>query len=676
MIASKIIFCVLALMSIVPLCGLRAQEADSNRVLLFPPILINGSRTDEVSMAPYGLSWRVVDVDGAESRLGLSEILAGIPGVEVQDRFNFAVGDRISMRGFGARTQFGVRGIKVFVDGLPATLADGQTTLDHVDLGAVRRLVVLRGPASAIYGNASGGVIRIETAPLDPGGRGLEMRAGGDGFRRVQGSSSGRTDGAFYSVDVTRRSYDGYREHSKSEHSRLTASASKTVGDSELRVSVSVVDFDALNPGSLNASQLAANRDAANGFNVVQGTRKDVTQGQLGVAWRRRGGVELDFTVYGLFRKLDNPIPVRVIDLDRTAAGARGEFSGSAALGAFPVSWVLGASTDYQRDSRRNFANEAGSRGALTLDQLEGVLNVAPFVQAALEVTERVNLHGALRYDRVRFDVADRFLADGDDSGGRTMHAWSPSVGIAFQLASGSVFYSNFSTAFETPTTTELANRPGGSGGFNTGLQPQRTRSVELGWRGSIGSYVRVDLGAYRAVVTDELIPFEAESTGRTFFRNAGSAIHRGVELGASLERPLFRLNVTYTFQDIRFDRFSVGGEVYDGNEIPGSTPHRSDFQLSYTPPGWFLTLRAVTASRVAVNDANSEFSPSHVLLNLRVGAQRIRLAGLVFGSHVGVNNVFDRNYISALAVNAFGGRYFEPGPGRMIFWGGTVGSR
>lgn len=607
--------------------------------------------------------------------MGLSEILGGIPGIEVQDRFNYSLGDRISIRGFGARTQFGVRGIKVFVDGLPATLADGQTTLDHLDMGAVRRVEVMRGPASAVYGNASGGVIRFETAMLRGGAAtgSLDTRLGGLGLRRVQGASSGSFGSTRYSVDLSRRTYEGYRTHSQADHTTATAHVVRHVGASRLRLSGSLVDFDAQNPGSLNATQLATDRDAARVFNISQDARKDVTQGQIGFSWRHYGDVLFGLTTYGLFRRLDNPIAVRVIDLDRSAAGARLEARGNS---TDDISWALGVSTDYQRDDRRNFDNLSGTSGAVRLDQLEEVVNVAPFAQASLRLGTRADLHGALRFDRVRFDAEDRLLVDGDDSGTRTMSAWSPSIGLSYRAGAQHLVYGNFSTAFETPTTTELANRPDGSGGFNGSLEPQRTHSVEIGWRGELLENVSVDAALYRADVSNELTPFEAGSSGRTFFRNAGSATHRGIEVGAVVAKQLFTARGTYTYQDIHFDSFSVSGITFDGNQVPGVTPHRWEFEFSYTPQPWFVTLNGRRNSRLAVNDANSEFSPSYFVVDFQAGTRNLNLAGVSASASLGINNLFATDYNSSIAVNAFGGRYFEPGPGRMVFVGVRVAKR
>jgi iron complex outermembrane receptor protein len=259
------------------------------------------------------------------------------------------------------------------------------------------------------------------------------------------------------------------------------------------------------------------------------------------------------------------------------------------------------------------------------------------------------------------------------------MSAVSPSVGVSFAAGRGATLYANVATAFETPTTTELANRPTGAGGFNPELDPQRTVSVEVGGTAQLGRRGLAQLSVYQARIRDALIPFEVEGApGRVFYRNAGSAVHRGVELGLTvLLLPDVTLRSAYTFTNARFDEYAVAGTSYEDNRVPGVAPHRLDGVLAYTRSdgalgGLFVELEERYLSDVPVNDANTAgtASPAYAITNLRVGFDRVRIGGAELAPFVGINNLFDRDYNTAVSVNAFGQRYYEPGPGRAVYAG------
>jgi iron complex outermembrane receptor protein len=619
-----------------------------------------------------------------QPHLALGETVSALPGIEVQDRYNYAQGDRVSVRGFGARTQFGIRGVKILVDGVSATLADGQTTLDHLDLGTVERVEAIRGPASSIYGNASGGVIRFDTRYQTdvPFRQQFGTITGSNGLLRWESSTAAQVGRTSLAVDLTGFSYDGYRQHSAAD--KLLASGHIRYRNEvdELRVVANYVDFDALNPGSLSDSMLGIDRNLANPFNVAQGTGKDARQGHIGVAWSHTThGGNLAVSAYGLFRDLLNTITVSVIELDRKAGGARAQFAGRANIGGLPTQWAVGAEAALQFDDRRNFANEAGETGALLLDVYQAVWSVGPFMQVDVTPIPPLHVLGGLRYDIVRFGSQNGFCsgADGTASGCRSerkMDAISPSLGVLVDVAEPLRIYASVATAFETPTTTELGNRPDGEFGYDPDLQPQRALSVELGLKGQLGWSAHYNVALYRARVTDVLVPFEvSDQPGRTYFRNAGSAVHRGIELGASLQAAVgVSLTAAYSYTDARYESFTVGDAVYDGNRVPGVAPHRLEVIAAYEPRNrWYVAADIEIASDMAVNNANSAYSPTHAVVGLRSGINALELGRLSLAPYAGVSNLFDIAYNSSVTVNAFGGRYYEPGPARSVWLGARL---
>ena len=631
------------------------------------------------------------DLLGAKATSSLDEMLEGLPGVEVQSRFNDAVGERVSIRGFGSRATFGVRGVRVMVDGIPATLADGQSTLDHLDLGSLGRVEALRGPASTLWGSAAGGVLVFESLrPPESGVReDARLVAGSDNYLRLHSTTSGRSSNVGWMVGGGLTRGDGFRTnpvdasttYGESRKAQLNTTLDYSGPRDRVRATFNFLDLAAENPGSLGDSAFRAASREARRFNVIQNTRKDVRQAQAGLGWTRDlgSGRSLDVSAYGIRRELDNPIPTAVIDLDRWAGGVTTELRQEHALGdRRTIRWSAGAQVDLQRDDRRTFDNDGGAPGTPALDQLERVRGLATYGTALIELSDRWILSGGLRYDRTRFAVDDRATGNGDDSGERTMDALSPSIGARFEADRAFSLYGNLSTSFVTPTTTELANRADGQGGFNADVDPTRALSAEVGARGWIGARAAYQVAAYRTWISDELIPFEVPSQpGRNFFRNAGSSRYYGFEslLHVRLS-PVFSGRATYTYLNGSYASFVTETDDYSGNDIPGAAPHRFDLVLRAESSLGFVETHTEAAAAITANDANTGSVDGYTLVDLRAGltTARARLGSASLLPFAGVTNVFDRLYSSAVAVNAFGQRYFEPGPGRRFYVGVTAG--
>ncbi|HEX7120618.1 MAG TPA: TonB-dependent receptor [Longimicrobiales bacterium] len=661
----------------------QTPPADTAAVLALDSLTVTVLRTPtRLADAPYAVEALTRDAaDRARPALGLDEAFRGVAGVQVDNRYNFALGERVSIRGFGARSQFGVRGVKVVVDGIPATLPDGQTSLSHVDPGVVGRVELVRGPASALWGNAAGGVLQLETAApaAVPLRQTLEAVAGADGMLRLASTTEGVRGDAAYRLSISHLSTDGHRDWSGAGRLRANGQLRYRTGAGELRFVGGFTRYDARNPGALSAAQLAEDRTQAHGFNRSQRTGEEAVEGRLGASWRQAVGAgALELSAYGVAKRLENPIPPTIIDVDRVAGGVRAILHAVAPLGGREVRWSVGVEAERQRDDRRNHDNVDGARGALTLDQLETVTAAGVFAQLSAPLGARLHLLGGIRYDRFRFQTEDRLVAGGspDDSGRRDMDALSPSFGVLVDLDARARVYANVATSFETPTTTELANRPSGAGGFNPALEPQRTRSFEAGVKGRFGDVAAYRLAAYRARVVDALIPFEVPGAeGRQFFRNAGSVVHRGIEASVTFAwRRRWTARIAYTLTDARFETYAVGDAVHDGNRVPGVAPFRFDLALTYrSPAGWFAGVDHRRVSRTPVDDANEAFSARYRVTDLRAGLDRVRFGAVDVAPFAGVSNLFDAEYNAAVTVNAFGGRYFEPAPGRAFYVGARL---
>lgn len=635
------------------------------------PVLVTGAPI-ALEATPYAVAATTgEEIRAARPGLALDEAVRQLPGVQVDNRFNHAVGERIAIRGFGARSQFGVRGVRVVVDGIPATLPDGQTNLNHVDIGSLGRVEVIRGPASARFGNAAGGVLYFESEP--PAGEKLALSGrftGGHGVSRGSLKLSGTSGASGYAVGAVRLNARGPRTHDDATVDLANARLTRSFGSGLAELTLSGVGYDADNPGSLSDSLLRADRSRAFRNNVVQKTGETGRQGQAGL--RLQSALPLgvlELAVHAQARSIENPIPPRIIDLERRAGGARVVWNASVAL-PLNAGWSAGLESQLQHDERANFVNDSGRRAARVLDQRERVRSFAPFVTVWMQPSGNLTLLGSLRYDLFRFAVSDNLVSatNPDDSGERRMSAVSPSLGASLRLSEAFRIFANVATSFDTPTTSELANRESGAGGFNPDLEPQRTTSIESGANVTHAGLL-LQATAFRATVRDALVSFEVPgAAGRQYFRNAGTAAHRGAEFWLRTDPAAHvAVRAAYTYTSVRFGRPDAGASL-EGRRFPGVAPHRMDAGVDFPARLIRLSVEGRYSSRMPVDDANVYYSPAYALADIRAWTLPAGSHGLsVFG---GVSNVMDRDYNASVVINAAGRRYFEPGPGRRAYAG------
>ena len=675
--------------------GAAPAQRDTVPPVPLRPITVSVSRGD---LPPDSLPFSSATVRGARVATarptwGLDEALGTVPGVFVANRYNFSLDQRVSIRGFGARSAFAVRGIKVLIDGVPQTLPDGQGQLTTLELGMVEQVEVLRGAASALYGNAAGGVISVTTSDLPRAGwtqdvrvtAGTVERSRERAWHKWQLRTGWPLGPGAAQVYAARLAYDGQRDYSAADLRSLgvrlvlplrvgwTVRASLDVGDQPR----------AENPGALTLAELEADRDAAAPANVMQGAGKDVTQLQGAVTARRHWttGAELSLTAFGITRRLDNPVTFAWIRLDRRAGGVRAVLTQP--LGAAKAHRLtLGLDLQNQRDDRVNQVNAGGVPDTTRLlDQVEHVTELGPFAQVTLAPMVGVRVTLGARVDVVRFRASDRLVTatNPDDSGERRMAAASGSAGVTWTLATRTVLYASGGTSFETPTTTELTNRPGSAGGINDSLGPQRAWMLDAGLRWA-SEAVRASVAVFHADVRDELIPFEVPTAPqRRFFRNAGRATHRGIEV--AVDGRLWRWVrgvVSYTFADYRYRDFAVpddtGRIVVNGRRLPGLPVHRGQAILEARPPGrWpWADLELGGTGSVLVDDTLETRASAWWLVNLRVGASA-RAGRWHIAPFLGILNLLDRAAVGSVVINASGGRYYEPAPGRSGYLGVTL---
>ena len=653
---------------------------------------------------PYAISVTEPDsVRPGSRQLALDELLLLIPGIAVTNRNNPTQDPRITIRGFGARSAFGVRGVRVLRDGIPLTLPDGQTPVDYIDLESVGSIEVIRGAASSLYGNASGGIIELRTdpPPSAPFGASIRGSGGSYGMKRLHATAGGTSNALAYQASVTRTEMDGFRDSSRQETTHALARVEMQHGSTTW--SLQGIGFDmpvAQNPGALTATQFATNPRMAEANTVRRRARKDVRQGQLSLIATRESAIgELSGSVYGGVRDLYNPLAFAIVAVDRVSYGAtlRASLTPRTLLGN-EHRFSVGLDAQRQEDDRERFENcndgsnpidplcspTGSERGDLLQEQLELVTGFGAYLRDEIGINSWLTASAGVRADFTTFEVEDRFIvgADPDDSGERTLPAVSPMLGLVARLGTLTSIYANVSSSFETPTATEMGNKPDGSAGINPDLEPQKAVSYELGAKGFILPAVAYDGAIYYTRVRDELIPFEIPNGGgRRYFRNAGRTERRGLELGVRAEAGPVRAGLSYSYADYEFIDYEVvtgapptqTTTVYDGKRIPGIPEHQAQASVTLFNRRAHGTIETVASSRTLVDDANSASAAGYAILNVRIGG-RFPLGGPgEVEPVVGVHNVFDRAYVGSVSVNAAGGRYYEPASGRAVFVGVTV---
>ena len=640
----------------------------------------------------------------ARPGLSLDESLRSVPGLFVSNRHNLSQGDRLSLRGLGARAAFGVRGVKILLDGIPLTLADGQSQLNNLDLGSTGRIEILRGPSSSLYGNAGGGVISAHTQSPSNAAWRLEPRLviGSYGLMRLQTRFSGRIGKTDYFASLHDLRNEGYRQHADAHARGINARIGHALTP-QLHLSLLMHLHDApylFNPSSLDRVTAEKAPRTARSFVVDQGASKQVRQSQAGLhlAYRSTPEHTSSLVLYGVDRNLKNPIPGRIVELDRKAFGLRSqnEFTWR------DLRLVAGVDLDFQNDDRREFANgglpdgssaddeqvfEKVQYGTAQVDQQENVRSIGPFLSLEKDLSAALALTLAGRYDRYRFAVEDDFASDA--SATRNMDQFSPMVGLVWHSSPLARIYAHIATAFQTPTTSELGNRPNGTAGFNPDLEPERVLSLETGFRRHIPRLrLDIDLALYQLQIDDALIPFQVEDpdSEEIYFRNAGQTQNRGLELAlATALRSDLRLSLAYTFSDYVFEDYKVetgdGLLQLAGNEVPGVPRHRLFASLTYhSARGFFADVDLERVGRYWANDFNGPQSPddrpaiafqndAYLRTDLRLGSHY--RANEIFLS---VENLFAADYNGSIVPNAWGGRFFEPAPGRTLRLG--IGTR
>ena len=675
------------LLSTLGIAPAAAQRPDSIQQL--PELGVRASRTD-LSAGAAGLSITSLRADSARrgrASPSLDELLAFVPGLLARDRSDYTLDTRITMRGAGARANFGVRGIRVVIDGVPATLPDGQTPLTSLDLELADRIEVARGPLAALHGNGSLGVVALGTpARFGPG---VSLRAAseislGEGTLRKQFAAVG--GGSEQLGGMLAASYlsdDGLRDHSRAEQLRVRGGVEwRASHNTTLTLRGNWADDPELQaPGALTLAEFGATPTAAAPNSLARNAGKALSQQQLSLGLTQRlGSATLDATTWMLWRDLENPLAAPApapttptqgvwVGIDRQVRGARSTVRvplGARLLGS------AGLDLQSMRDDRVNRRHDAGVvAGDAFLDQREEIRELGAFGQLVAFLGDGFSSRMGMRHDRVEFQVDDHLAANAD--GERTMAAWSVGGSVAWQRESVQLWL-GAGSAFETPTTTELANRPDGATGLNTELDPARTTSVEAGVRAG-GRTAGIEAVFFSSSTRDAITAI-AESGGRSFFANVGVTTSRGAELTTTwhaVDGVVVRGSLTAIRARFGEDATDAGGNSIEGNRLPGVVPLSARLGATIDWRQFTVDVDQAWSTAVWADDGNVIEVPGWgrgvtnglVRVSANCGCLHLRLA---------VRNLFDRAHATGVVVNGGFGRVVEPGNGRRVMIGVEVG--
>lgn len=630
----------------------------------------------------------------AAPRVNLSESLGAVPGLQVQNRQNYAQDLQLSIRGFGSRSTYGVRGLRIYVDGIPATMPDGQGQTSNIDIGSVDTIEVLRGPFSALYGNSSGGVINVtsQTGTQPPtveassyygsfGTWHYGMKATG---AVGDGSHAGDVD---YTVSTNRFTTHGYRDHSGARKNLANARLGVRINDvSKLTLLLNSVDIKANDAGGLTADEWRNNpRQSPRGDQY--NTRKNTRQTQAGLRYERQLSAQDDLSVMMYagerettqFQSIPRAPQLKpshaggVIDLTRHYQGIDTRLTHRGEL-LVPV--TLTAGLDYENMSERrkgyenfvmvNGAPQYGEQGALRRNERNLMWNVDPYLQTQWQLTDKLSLDAGVRYSSVWFDSNDYYITpgNGDDSGDASYHKWLPAGSLKYALTDAWNVYISAGRGFETPTINELSYRSDNQSGLNFGLKPSTNDTVEIGSKTRIGNGLLT--AALFQTDTDNEIVVDSSSGGRTSYKNAGKTRRQGMELGLDQQfGESWRLKAAWTWLDATYRTNVCGDASCNGNRIPGIARNMGYASFGYQPEqGWYAGSDIRYMSDIMANDENTAKAPSWTVVGLTTGYKWSygRRDMDLFGR---VDNLFDREYVGSVIVNESNGRYYEPAPGR-----------
>lgn len=687
-------YCILMSMGCISSPLVWAEDLTQD-VTVLPTLHVEATRTDTTYLQTPASVFRIdaPQVD-TSSQVNLTEVVKGVPSLQIRNRENYAQDLQLSMRGFGARSTFGVRGIRLYVDGIPATMPDGQGQTSNIDLSSLDHVEVLTGPFSSLYGNSSGGTILTSTKE-GQGKDSIELSYSGGSHDKsraglvLQGGAKGANE-PNYVISSSYFDTDGYREHSGAEKVLNNAKLSWNLDDgSKINWVTNYVKIHADDPQGLTHDQWNANPKQQVPFLKQFNVRKDIEQTQTGVTWTKPINDKNELyamaylgnrqvTQYQSIPKSTQDASINhaggVIDFERDYYGADFRWTGKELLPNTTIS--VGVALDAMDEDRKGFENfnlvngqpSYGVKGKLRRDEDNTLWNIDPYLQASWQFLPTWRVDTGVRYSNVHYKSKDNYLSNGDDSGKTDYSKVLPSAALSWQILPELMAYVSYAKGFETPTFTEMAYRPDGESGFNFDLTASTSDTYETGLKSQnqLGDFT---LAVFQTKTKDDIVS-AGNSNGRSTFRNADKTLREGLEF--AWNKKLWRdltATASYTYLDATFDADipALGSiaQIPSGNAIPGIAKNQAYASLAWQPShGLYGGVDVQYMDKVYVNDTNSDAAPSYSVTSANVGYAWV-MGDWKVNSFARVDNLFDKNYAGSVIVNDGNRRYFEPADGR-----------
>lgn len=648
------------------------------------------------------------DLRNSTAQVNLSESLGSVPGLQIQNRQNYAQDLQLSVRGFGSRSMYGVRGVRVYVDGIPATMPDGQGQTSNIDINSIDKVEVLRGPYSALYGNASGGVVNIDT---QTGSQPTTLTAGtyfgSYGSWRNSVKASGSTgDGSHagdvnYTLSGSRFTTNGYRDHSGTQKNLGNARLGVRIDDvSTLTLMLNSVSVDANDPGGLTRAEWKDNpRQSPRGD--TYNTRKSLDQTQVGLRYQREmsDNDQLTLTTWHGERHTTQyqsiPVAVQknpaypggVIVLERKYSGIDTRWKHQDEIGSVPFSVIGGLDYETMTERRQGFQNyvidngttELGEKGEQRRNEKNVMWNLDPYLQTSWDLTPKWTLDAGMRYSTVSFDSTDYYVTsgNGDDSGSKRYHKLLPMGSLNYAVTDAWNVYLSAGRGFETPTINELSYRSvdGSQTGLNLGLKPSTSDTVELGSKTRIG-YGLLTAAIFQTNTDNELVVADS-SNGRSVYKNAGKTRRQGVEMSFDQQfAENWQMKMAWTYLDATYRNSTCddsGSCTPSGNRLPGVAKNMGYASLAWAPEqGWHAGADVRYMGSIQADDENDAKAPSYTVVGLSTG-YKFGWDKWSLDLFSRVDNLFDKAYVGSVIVNEGNGRYYEPAPGRNYGVGASL---
>jgi len=647
---------------------LFANVQDSIQKIDLENVIVKSTKINStIQQAPLSVTLKSFrEEKNFNSQSSFSDFTRNTPGLFTSSSNNFSQDLRISIRGFGARSAFGIRGIKLIVDGIPETTPDGQSQLDNLPLGLVSSIEILRGPNANLYGNSSGGVISINT--LTDSSEKYYRNSGIFGAYQYQSLQKTRIldwNSSSLIIHYDKRRSNGYRDQSGYKSNILNLKYINDLDNNNKIVwQINYTDSPyAYDSGGLKLSEVENDRRQARKNNIDYDTYEKVKHLKTGVSWNHKRSENSFFDSYFFYQKRDffTKLPFNfggIISLDRDYYGLGTKYTKKYYLDNRKKTLVLGLDYLNQSDDRKRYKNDFGVQGEMTFDQIE------QFKSTGLFMLSQTNYDSGLlvRYG-IRYDIND---IGTDSSSSIILDKLNPSVGLSYKVNSNDNIFFSFGTSFETPTMNELSNNPNGVG-LNEDLKSSSSLNYEIGWRKSV-SNLTLEAIAYAISSENEILPYELEQfPGKNFYQNVGSTSRYGIELNSQLSFKGGRINLSYTLSKNKFEDFIIDNNNLADNLIPGIPSQMLDLDLIFKlSRGRFLIISNRLIGERYADNANETLINSYNLLNIKYSKEIFSNSEIFLG----VNNIFNQEYFDNIRINAFGKRYYEPAPKRNFYFG------